>query len=89
MESKSAVEFENDRVRVSRIKGERGGDLGLSSREDRLIVYLADGKVVRHQGAAREEIERKAGDVVWRDASEHQIENKDPAHEVLIIEFKK
>ena len=85
MEKQSAVEFENDRVRVSRVKG----NSGLSSREDRLIVYLADGKVVRRQGEAREEIERKAGDVVWRDASEHRIEHDDRNHRVLIIEFKK
>lgn len=79
------VEFENDRVKVTRV---RLGQHGPGSRDDRLIIYLEDGHVRRSEGAREEVIQRKAGDVVWRARSEHNIEHRGESHHVLIVELK-
>lgn len=83
------VEFENERVRVLRVTHGHRERHSETSRSDRLIIYLRDGRVGRAEGGKHEEIQRKAGDVVWRGRSQHQIENKNDAeHEVIIVEFK-
>lgn len=86
-----SVILENDRVRVLRVQ-HAGRERKVGSRHDRLIIYLNDGQVIRTEHGKqpkREEIQRKAGDVVWRAASEHEIENAKPTkHEVIIVEFK-
>jgi hypothetical protein len=87
--SHETVEFENDRVKVTRIMSSAHEPRAKSSRRDRLIVYLQDGHVVRTEGGNKEEIRRKAGDVVWRDRSEHHVESHKDGHEVLVIELKK
>ena len=80
------VEFENDRVKITRV---RFGQHGPSSRRDRLIIYLEDGHVRRSEGARQEEIRHNAGDVVWRAHSEHKVENLGgERHHVLIVELK-
>ena len=83
------VEFENDRVRVLRVKhapGERQSEI---SRRDRVIIYLNHGRVKRIERGKEEEIRRKAGDVVWKNQSQHQIENlNNSEHEVVIVELK-
>ena len=81
------VEFENDRVKVTRV---RLGQHGPSSRGDRLIIYLEDGHIKRSevQEALEEEIRHKAGDVVWRARSEHNVEHRGESHHVLIVELK-
>lgn len=85
----STVEFENERVRVSRVKQTGAGARSPATRHDRLIVYLEDSEITRTVHGELEEIRRGAGDVVWRDASEHTVEvTDDGAHEVLIIELK-
>ncbi|HEY5028571.1 MAG TPA: hypothetical protein VIK39_09205 [Candidatus Angelobacter sp.] len=44
---------------------------------------------MRTENGKQEEIRRKAGEVVWKKSSEHQIENlKDSNHETIIVEFK-
>jgi hypothetical protein len=88
-EGGARVEFENDRVKVIRVKtGGRTQD-AQAARGNRLIVYLHDGHVKRAENDTPEVIRRRAGDVVWRDRSQHQIENLgDAEHEVLIIELK-
>ncbi len=84
----TTVAFENDRVKVSRVK-HGGHELQSAHRRDRLIVYLDEGTVVRAEGGKTETIKRKAGDVSWRGASTHEVENAgDRQHEVLIVEFK-
>ena len=58
-------------------------------RHDRLIIYLKDGHIKRTEGGKQQEIRRRAGEVVWKDRSQHQIENiKDTDHEVIIVELK-
>ena len=83
------VEFENDRVRVLRVRHEGREIHPLTSRHDRLIIYLNDGHVARIENGKKKEIRRKAGEVVWRDPSQHQIENLTGAsHEVIVVELK-
>jgi hypothetical protein len=87
MESK--VEFENDRVRVLRVKHSPRESPPQTSKNDRLIIYLNEGHVRRTQGGQQQDIRRKAGEVVWQGRSQHSVENlKDSPHEVLIVEFK-
>ena len=83
------VQFENDRVKVTRIKAGKRGQAAPSVRNDRLIIYLDDGHVARTEDGKKEEVRRKAGEVVWRPRSQHQIEYlQDGPHEVLIVELK-
>jgi hypothetical protein len=83
------VEFENDRVRVTRVKTGKPGKAPPSSRHDRLIIYLQDGYLARTEDGKNEEVRRKAGEVVWRTRSQHQVEYlQDGPHEVLIVELK-
>jgi hypothetical protein len=83
------IEFENDRVRVLRVKHAEREQQPETSRHDRLIIYLNDGHMARIQNGKEEETRRKAGEVVWKNRSQHQIENlRDTSHEVIIVEFK-
>lgn len=85
----SLIEFENDRVRVERVKLMGPSSQVPKKRNDRLIVYLRDAHIARTDNERREEIHRRAGDVVWQRGSEHQIDVlNDGEHEVLIIELK-
>lgn len=85
----ATVELENDRVRVLRVKHGGRERHSQTSRHDRLIIYLNEGHVVRSENGKQEEVQRKAGEVVWRNRSQHQIENlKDTNHEVIIVELK-
>jgi quercetin dioxygenase-like cupin family protein len=85
----ATVEFENDRVKVLRVTHAGREQLPQSFRSDRLIIYLSEGHVRRTENSKQEEIRHKAGDVVWRNRSQHQIENlNDADHEILIVEFK-
>ncbi len=84
------VQFENDRVRVLRVEHEGGEGHAPSSKSDRLIIYLNDGQVKRTENGKQEVLRHKAGDVVWRNRSQHQIENlNDRRHEVIIVELKR
>jgi hypothetical protein len=85
----TTIEFENDRVRVSRVKQEGAGVQEPAARKDRVIVYLKDSEIARHAGGQSNVLHRRAGDVVWQDASEHTIEvTAQEPHEVLIVELK-
>jgi hypothetical protein len=84
------VEYENDCVRVLRVRREGRGPMPEVSRNDRLVVYLEDGNVARTEEGRKEMIHRKAGDVIWRPRSEHKVEVlEDGPHEVLIVELKR
>jgi hypothetical protein len=87
-----SVEFENDRVRVLRAQHSGREQHPRASRRDRLVIYLNDGSIrrtIHSEGSKKEEIHRKCGEVIWRDRSEHEIENlKDSRHEVIIVELK-
>jgi hypothetical protein len=86
----ASVQFENERVKVTRVKTAKRGQAAPSTRHDRLIIYLQDGHVARTEDGKKEEVRRKAGEVVWRPRSQHQIEHlHDGPHEVLIVELKR
>ena len=83
------VEFENERVRVLRVRHDSLERSPAAARADRVIVYLDDGKVTREESGVRRTIVRKRGEVAWRPSSTHAIENAgQDSHEVLIIELK-
>jgi hypothetical protein len=83
------IVLDNDRVVVRRVKRTGSGPVSSAQRRDRLIIYLKDAHITRTEGGRREDIRRKAGDVVWRPGSEHDIELAESTeHEVLIIELK-
>ncbi|HWF67636.1 MAG TPA: hypothetical protein VN670_10030 [Acidobacteriaceae bacterium] len=85
----ATIEFENDRVRVLRVNHLGREEQLSTTRHDRLIIYLNEGHIIRTENGKKETIQHKAGDVVWRNHSHHQIENiKDTNHEVIIVEFK-
>jgi hypothetical protein len=87
--SDERVEFENERVRVSRVRVGAGSRHQPRSRKDRVIVWLTGAHHVRvGLDGRREELRRRPGEVAWRAASEHRIENIGEPHEVLIIELK-
>ena len=89
MTAKTAVEFENERVRVTRVKQSGSGKVAAASRNDRLIVYVQDSEIKRRESGREEKLKRRTGDVLWRGRSQHEIEStKDGPHEVLIIELK-
>jgi hypothetical protein len=90
MESGEKIEFENDRVRVIRVNIGHREKHPHRSRRDRVLVWLTDAHELRTEpNGQTEEVRRKAGDVAWRTASEHQIENyEDQKVELIIVELK-
>jgi hypothetical protein len=89
MPTKPKIEFENDRVRVSRVKQSGPGPISPATRHDRLIIYLQEGHITRKEGGGSEPLRRRAGEVIWRGRSEHQVDvTQDGEHEVLIVEIK-
>jgi hypothetical protein len=89
MATKPTIVFENDRVRVTRVKHSGSGSVSSAKRLDRLIIYLQDGHIKRKEGDREETVRRRAGEVVWRASSQHEVETKkEGEHEVLIVEIK-
>lgn len=84
------VEFENDRVKVLRVTIGKREKHPIRARRDRVIIWLTDAHEERAEpGGKREEIRRKAGEVAWRMASQHQIENFEKKEvELIIVELK-
>ena len=85
-----AVEVENEKVRVLRIKCGPGEKSAMHGHPPGVVVFVSDcdGTFTFPDGSA-EPIKAKAGDVVWSDATEHLPENKasEPL-EVLLVELK-
>lgn len=90
MKSGEKVEFENDRVRVVRVKIGHREKHPSRDRRDRVLIWLTDAHEIRTEPSGKkEEIRRKAGDAAWRTASQHQIENVEEQDvELLIVELK-
>ena len=84
------VEFENNRVRVLRVRVGTREKHPVRERGDRVLVWLSDAHEHRTEpNGKREEIRRKAGEVAWRTASRHQIENVEEKEvELIIVELK-
>ena len=84
------VEFENDQVRVLRIKyGPKEKSL-MHGHPDGVVVFLTDcdGSFTFPDGRT-EPIQAKAGQAVWADSTEHLPENlsEDPL-EIILVEMK-
>jgi len=90
MNSEEQVEFENEQVKVIRVRIGKH-EQHRRTRRDRVIIWLTDARHRRTEsGGKTQEITRKAGDVAWRPASEHQIENLGDEHmEVILVELKR
>jgi len=90
-ENTEKVEFENELVKVVRVVTEGSGKHQVEGRGPRVVISLTDETETRtDQGGRREHIERKVGDVVFKDASSgHTIENNRAGRqEVIIVELK-
>ena len=88
--SGETVEFENERVRVLRVRIDAHEKHPPRTRNDCVLVWLTDTEQRRTEGGGQAEtIRRKAGEAAWRPASTHQIENTgDSPVEVVIVELK-
>jgi len=90
MKDGESVEFENSRVKVIRVRIGKREKHPARERKDRVLIWLTGAHETRSEpNGKREEIRRKAGDVAWRAASRHQIENvEDKDVELIIVELK-
>lgn len=85
------VEFENDRVRVLRIKFKPHDKTKEHEHPNGVAILLTDSnsKFTVAGGQTREAV-RKAGEVVWAAAERHSIENlSNKESEVILVELKK
>lgn len=84
------VEFENDRVRVIRIKYGPGEKSVMHSHGPNVAVFLSDSTVrMTLPDGSSMDIEAKTGGTQWADAEEHLPENlDDEPMEVVLVELK-
>jgi hypothetical protein len=84
------VEFENEHVRVTRVRSGSHEKREGHARLDRVLVWLTDSHELRRSPDGGEhEVTHRAGDVAFRKASEHALENlEDKPIELLVIELK-
>ena len=84
------VEFENEQVRVLRVKVGPKEKSIMHQHPDAVAIFMTDvnGRFTFADGKT-EETSRKAGDVLWTPATTHQPENmSDQAFEVVLVELK-
>ena len=84
------VEFENEKVRVLRIKY-GPGEKSVMHRHPALVsVFLTDGKIrFTYPDGKKEDVTAKAGEVMHFDALDHDPENLgDKPFEVVAVELK-
>jgi quercetin dioxygenase-like cupin family protein len=84
------VEFENSSVRVLRIKYGPHEKSVMHSHPASVAVFQSDGRVkFTYPGGKTEEMEMKAGQVVWNPAVRHLPENlTDQDMDVILVELK-
>src|SRR5438067_13129653 len=85
------VELDNDRIRVLRVTLGAREKIAARTRRDRVIIWLTESHKTRaeHNGQSQE-LRRRAGEVAWRPASKHEIENlADTNEQVIIVELKR
>ncbi len=83
------VEFENDKVRVLRIRYGAREKSVMHGHPESISVFLNDCKAkFTYPDGKSETFEAKAGQVVHMDAFEHDPENLGGALELIQIEFK-
>lgn len=84
------VEFENDQVRVLRIKVGPGEKSVMHQHPNAVAIFVTDtnGKFTFPDGKT-EDATRKAGDALWTPATTHQPENVGAQpFEVILVELK-
>lgn len=84
------VEFENDQVRVLRVKVGPGEKSIMHRHPDAVAIFVTDtnGKFTFPDGTSQDAI-RKAGDVLWTPAVTHMPENLgSQGFEVILVELK-
>jgi quercetin dioxygenase-like cupin family protein len=84
------LEFENDQVRVLRIKVGPGEKSVMHKHPNAVAIFVTDtnGKFTFPDGTTQDAT-RKAGDVMWTPAVTHQPENVGTqAFEVILVELK-
>jgi quercetin dioxygenase-like cupin family protein len=84
------VEFENDQVRVVRYHYEAGEKSAMHGHRDNVQVFLTDSKAnVTTADGKTASSSGKAGEMRWRQASEHSVQNTgDKAFEGILVEMK-
>jgi quercetin dioxygenase-like cupin family protein len=84
------VEFENDKIRVVRIKYGAKEKSVMHSHPESVSVFLNDSKAkFTYPDGKSENIEAKAGQVMHMDAFEHDPENLGGPFELIQIELKR
>jgi quercetin dioxygenase-like cupin family protein len=84
------VEFENDKVRVIRVKYGPGEKSVMHTHGPNVAVFLSDSTVRMHlpDGSAVDVV-AESGNTVWAENEEHQPENiTDEPMEVILVEIK-
>jgi quercetin dioxygenase-like cupin family protein len=84
------VEFENDKVRVIRIKYGPGEKSVMHTHGPNVAIFLSDSTVRMHlPDGTSVDVPAKAGGTQWADAEEHLPENLgDGVMEVVLVELK-
>ena len=85
-----SVEFENDRVRVIRIKYGPGEKSVMHTHGPHVAVFLTDNTVLMTlPDGTSSEVTGEAGATLWADAVEHLPENlSDKPFELVLVELK-
>ena len=85
------VEFENEQIRVTRVRYAPHAKSPMHSHTGRIVVPVTDTHTrATTQGGASNEATRRAGDIYWGDSVTHQGENLlDSPIEVIEIEVKR
>ncbi len=85
-----SVEYENDRVRVIRIKYGPGEKSVMHSHGPNVSVLLSEGTIrMTFPDGTTQDVSSEVGVALWSDAEEHLPENlDDKPMEVVLIELK-
>jgi uncharacterized RmlC-like cupin family protein len=84
------VEFENEKVRVVRIKYGAREKSVMHSHPESVSIFLKDCKArFTYPDGKAEDVEAKAGQVMHMDAFEHDPENLGDAFELIQVELKR
>ena len=85
-----SVEFENDKVRVVRIKYGAKEKSVMHSHPESISIFLNDCKAkFTYPDGKSENIDAKAGQVMHMDAFEHEPENLGEPFELIQVELKR
>lgn len=84
------VEFENDRIRIIRIKYGAGEKSVMHSHGPNAAIFLSDGGVRMHfPDGSSEDVVQKTGVTQWSDGGDHLPENlSNGPLEVVLVELK-